>query len=150
MLNEPNQQDGRLDEPEELRLLTKSQLHKLLCTQFLLPAKECRAMTRQYLVKVHRGEVLRVDRMEILTFEAALTQEQMARIGSNNVTILVQRITLFLDQQALQPFGFLPGCYPEEGWIYRVARFLDRANVLGIFRLPIPDTPLPRIQASRM
>ena len=49
-----NQYDrGADNEPAEIRQLTKSQLYKLLAAEWILPNKDSRGVTREYLAGVY-------------------------------------------------------------------------------------------------
>ena len=68
-----NQYDrGADNEPAEIRQLTKSQLYKLLAAEWILPNKDSRGVTREYLAGVYLNQLFRVGRLELQQFEARL------------------------------------------------------------------------------
>lgn len=150
MLNIFNYQNARDDEEPETKALTKSQLYKLLASTYSLPSPDSRATSRSLLLRIRQNEVFRVERQVLLQFEANLALEDLVRQGSHNMTILVEKLTILLDQLGERPLGFLPGNYPEESWLYRVIRFVDQGNLLGVFKRSIPGAHVPDILASRM
>ena len=72
-------QNPNLDEPVELRELSKSKIYSQLASQWFLPQKESRGVTRAYLVQVHRGDVFRVQRQVILDYECRLTAAEIKK-----------------------------------------------------------------------
>lgn len=143
-------QEGRQNEPHELRQLTKSQIFKNLSLDYFLPQKESRAVSRTYLSRVHQNQVYRIERVALLQFEAILQEDELARAANQNVTILIERADSLLRQLGQRELGFLPGTYPDEGWLYRIIRFIDPSNLLCIFRRAVRNTVPPAIIASRV
>lgn len=150
MLNQPEEPQARAGEDPETRNMTKSQIFKLLSGTYFLPTFDSRALSRSYLLQVRRHAIFRIERHALLQFEATLELEHHAKKGSHNLTILVERLETLLQQLGERPLGFRPGCYPEECWVHRVVRFVDRSNLLEVFKLPIPGAIDPAILANRM
>ena len=60
MFNIPLDEADRQNEPEEIRSLSKKQLHKFIGIRKVLPDLDARCCTRAYLVRVHLEEVYSV------------------------------------------------------------------------------------------
>lgn len=150
MLNAVAVQGHRHNEEPETRNLSKSQLYKILAATFVLPASDSRAVSRSYLLRVRRDQVFRIDRHELLQFEADLEVRHHTKKGYHNLTILLERFAMLLEQLGFRELGFTPGNYPEESWVYRAVRFTDRSNILDVYRLPVPNAVEPDILSTRV
>lgn len=150
IVHEAEEVENRANEPELFRPLTKHAIYKLLSNEFLLPAKDSRAVTRGYLSAVYRNEVFRVNRVDILTFEARLTTEDLVRTSFSCLLTSIDRLSRLLELQNHRGLGFRGSSLPDECWLYRIARFVDAYNLLGLFRRRIPNAPRPDIDASTM
>jgi hypothetical protein len=149
MLN-PIDRAERLNEPAELRSLSKSKIYELISREYLIPHKEARCSTRQYLISVHLGNVYRVAREQILNFEVGLSLEEKVKASFFHMGILRNKVDLLLTQMQLQTFGFPDGTQADEDWFTRVIRFIDQHNLLGAFKIRIRNSQIPRCPAGRM
>lgn len=149
MIN-PVAEVGRENEPLALRHLTKNQIYTRLSNEFILPAKDSRAVSRAYLCSIHQGTVFRVERHLMLQFEANLQMDELARGPAQNVTLVIERTNGLLRQLQRQQLGFAPGCYPDEGFLFRIVRYIDRTNLLGIFRRAVREAIAPNILANQV
>jgi hypothetical protein len=149
MINPPIPQAANPDEPMAIRQWTKTKLYEHLNDTYLLPAKESRGVTRSYLVGVYTDRVYRVERSTMLQFESRITLAEQKKSVFYNVSLLVERLDRLLDQLGQNQLGFPEGSIPEEQWFTRVLRFADQNNILGGFRLPIRDAPVPELFSAR-
>ena len=72
MFNIPLDEADRQNDPEEIRSLSKKQLHKSTGIRKVLPDLDARCCTRAYPIRVHLDEVYSASREKLLTFEARL------------------------------------------------------------------------------
>lgn len=144
------QDNPRADEPEATRSLSKAQLFKTLSSEYFLPDKESRAMSRAYLVQVFENRVYRVHRHTILQFEAELQIDEVTRSTAHNITIVIERTNILLQQLGLNELGFRPSAFPDEGWLMRIVRHLDPTNLLNIFFRPVRGAVAPNVLAARV
>lgn len=70
----PNEREAiRLQEPEEIRDLTKKALHARLENEYYLPEQSARGVNRAYLVGIFTGQFYRVLLLDWKRFDAELT-----------------------------------------------------------------------------
>ena len=126
------------DEPEAVRHLKKKAIYKLLAEQFLLPEENSKGVHRRYLVGVYRGDYFRISAMEYKRFEVELTPLQLKKtpfISSGDVFAKISRL---LQEMGIPPLGFEVGLFPEDTWLYKVVRFVDRSNATGVYLAIVP------------
>lgn len=145
-----NNEPDAVDEPAQLRGLSKSRLHEEIAKTYFIPELDSRCCTRQYLIQVFRGDVFRVRRQDILGFEVTLTPDMSLKSTFFNIGLLRERASVYLTQLGHRPFGFPINCNPDEQWFVRTLRYIDPFNVLGAFRCRIPGAPVPACLAGRM
>lgn len=148
MIN-PVEVEGNLDEPLAIRGVSKTKLYRDLSDTFYLPKKDSRGITRSYLVRVYSNQVYRLERHLLLQFEAGLSVQESKKSAFYSVNLLAHRLERLLHQLHEQPLGFGDGVTPEEEWFTRVLRYVDRTNILGGFRVPVRDNPVPNIFCAR-
>ena len=133
--------DERVNEPQEIRDLTKTKLYENLCEQWLLPPKESKGVNRNYLVNVFRNQVYRVPLMDFKRFEVELTPMQMKRNNLVNLTYIMRKLNRLLEEREQRPLGFGEFVVPDENWLVKVARWADRSNLLEFFQMPVTRAP---------
>ena len=74
----------------------------------------------------------------------------MVKITNQKLSIIVERLNMLLQQIALPQLGFAEGIYPEESWVMRVVRYIDRVNLLGCYVRGIRNVVEPNIPAMRV
>lgn len=141
---------NRSDEPAELRTQSKNQIYSLLKTQFMLPEKDSRGVTRSYLISVYKKQFYRVERSDLLAFESKLTLQEQVKNSTLSVSQIVIRMDALLRQLGEAPLGFSEFNCPDEQWCWRIARFLDRANLLNLYKSPVEGSAVPDIPAGRV
>jgi hypothetical protein len=67
-----------------------------------------------------------------------------------NVGLLVRRLDVLLQQTGRLPLGFEQTALPDEDWLLRLVRFIDRTNILGAYRRAVRNSQPPDIPASQM
>lgn len=148
MFNVPEQNLG--NDPEELRGHSKNQIYKLLSAQYILPDKEARGVTKAYLIQIYRNQVFRVQRNEIMEYEAHLRLEDNLKSAFASLPLSVTKLNIHLRLLGHLETGFSALVYPDEVWLSRVIRFTDPYNVIGYFKSRILNAPLPDSIAGRM
>ena len=148
MLNQV--EEGRNEEPEQLRSLSKSKIYELLNRNYFLPDKDSRCITRSYLVAVFNNTVYRVEREALLNFEVGLRFEEKVKSSFFHIGILRQRADTLLHQLGFLPFGFPNNTNADESWFVRVLRMIDPYNVLGAFKTRVNQSILPRTPSGQM
>ena len=133
------------DEPVELRELSKSKIYAQLASQWFLPQKDSRGVTRAYLVQVHRGDVFRVQRQVILEYESRLTAAENRKSTFYSVALLYDRLEAYLAEMQQRPLGFSLTNLPEEDWFSRILRYVDPYNVLEGFTIRVNGSPSPPV-----
>lgn len=139
----PARLQDNADEPEAIRHLKKKAIYKLLTETWMLPEECSKGVHRRYLVAVYRAEVLRINAMEFKRFEVELTPAQLKKtpfISSGDVFAKISRL---LTEMGLPPLGFEVGLFPEDTWLYKVVRFIDRTNATGVYLEPAPPRAQP-------
>lgn len=138
------------EEPAFARGLSKAALYKFVGSRFVLPDLDARCTTRPYLIRVQQGEVFRVSREDLLTFEARITSDETTKASFFHIGVLRERLDRFLELTNQPRFGFPPGSNPDDGWFVRILRYVDRSNILLGFKRAVANSQVPRNQAGRM
>lgn len=131
----------RQDEGPETRSLSKKELYNLVALSWMLPPFNSKGITREYLLKVLRNEVFRIDTKAWRTFEYELMPHQQKRTAVINNSLMVQKLTVMLSLTGNKPLGFSTYDPPDQNWLYKVARFVDVANFMEAFEAKINDPP---------
>ena len=137
----------RDNEGPETRNLEKKPLYDMLAAIYNLPPYGSRAVTREYLLKVFRGEVFCVKNNELRHFEADLTPALTKRNGDPNNGILVKKLNILLQSKGLPQLGFTHFDAPDtvskfhQVWLFRIARFIDQSNLAELFEKEVTAEP---------
>ena len=131
----------RQDEGPETRSLSKKELYNLVAASWMLPPFNSKGITREYLLKVQRNEVYRIDTKAWRTFEYELQPHQQKRTAVINNSLMVQKLTVMLSLTGHKPLGFTMYDPPDQNWLYKVARYVDYANFMEAFEAKIRDPP---------
>lgn len=140
---QPITDKGRPNEDPETRDLDKRKLYNLLAIRNFLPPLSTKGVTREYLIKVYKGEVYTVLIFDLKHFEVELSTSMLKRVGIPNNSLLVRKLNGLLASRDLPPLGFDDFEPPDEvrlhnkNWLYRVARFVDVNNILQFFETPV-------------
>ena len=103
---EEERRNPRESEGPETKSLEKKALFDMLAVLYYLPPFGGRAVTRDYLLRVHRGTIFRVRNSELRHFEADLTPQLTKRNGDPNNGLLVKKINILLEARSLPTLGF--------------------------------------------
>ena len=125
--------NNNLNEGEETRGLSKDKLYNRLAEEWLIPPIHSKGVSRAWLLQVWNGGVFRVGLRDYKTFEADLTPTHFKRNGFTNLIHLMLRINQLLESRQQLGLGFHQFCVPDEKWLGKVARYVDRGNVLEFF-----------------
>ncbi len=137
--------EGATDNIDELELDStrgrpKHEVYSIVSEKYFVPAWTSKGVTREYLLRVLRDENFRVEKKAVKKFECDLTDKQQKRNGNQSCAFIVKKINLLLSEDGKKALGFTEFDLPEQNWLYRIARFIDRENVLELFEDPV--TPL--------
>ena len=135
------------DEGPDTVHLQKNELYELVARDYFIPPCGSRGVTREYLLKVRDNRVFRITNQEMKTFEYSLEKGQTRKTAVVNNGLLVYKINQLLASRKLADLGFTPYNIPEQGWLYRMARYIDTTNLLEFFDLPLATEAFPT-QAS--
>lgn len=149
MWNQEEAQGGNA-EPEPFRTMTKTKIYEMIGREFYLPNKECRCITRTYLIRVHQGTVFRISHQALLNFEVNISPEEKAKSMNFNIGMLRDKASALLELLGQREFGFDRNQNPEEGWFCRILRFIDQFNILNAFRVRVRNGERPLILPVRM
>lgn len=141
--------DPHLEEPAAIRNLSKSKLYDLMARDFFIPSRECRCVSRVYLVQVFQGTVFRVQHFELLNFELNLSIDEKVKSMHFNIGALKEKADALLVLLDRLPFGFPRSLNPEENWFSRILRMVDPWNILAGFRMRVRNAPMPTIFPMR-
>lgn len=150
MWNPPENPNAE-NEPAALRGLSKSKLYELVSREFFIPSKECRCVTRSYLVAVHEDLVWRVRHQQILQFEIPLSVDEKLKSPFFNIGVLKAKGNALLRLTGQHELG-LPenDLNPSDPWFTRVIRYIDPWNILKAFKTRVQGIPPPNILPARM
>lgn len=139
---------GDIPQPDEgldTKNLEKKELFDMVAAVWCLPPYSSKGVTRDYLLKVNRNAVFRVNTNELRRFEIELCKEAQKKIGTINNALLVRKLNILLQSQRREELGFTEYEIPESNWLHRVARYIDQTNLLEVFERPVrPEPPLTR------
>lgn len=138
---EPISERGHPGEDSDTKSLDKRAFYTMLTKIYCLPPFTSRGMTRDYLLKVHRGQVFRVESLALRHFEVELTPEMNRRVGLLNNCFLVRKVNVLLSSRGQPVLGFDEFDPPEETWLYRVVRYIDPTNILEFFEAAVEQEP---------
>ena len=140
------QQDvPQVDKGLDTKNLEKKELYDMLSTVWHLPSYSSKGVTRDYLLRVHRDQVFRVNFNELKRFEVELAKDMLKKIGTINNALLVRKLNILLVAQERRELGFTEYEIPESTWFHKIARYIDQTNLLEIFeRLARPEASLTR------
>ena len=140
---QPTAERGHPNEDAATRDLDKKKVYNMLALRNFLPPFTTKGITRDWLVRVHRGEVYTIPLYELKHFEVELTLQMNRRVGIPNNSLLVRKIDDLLRSRGDPGLGFDIYEPPDEvneyyqNWLYRVARFVDPHNMLQFFECPV-------------
>lgn len=131
------------DEPEAIRHLKKKALYKQLSEQWLLPDENSKGVNRAYLVAVYNARVFRASLLDYKRFEIELTPRQLKKTPFLNTADAYVKMERLLAELALPGLGFEIGAFPEDNWLYKIIRYVDRNNATGVYLEPIRNARVP-------
>ena len=127
----------------ETKNLQKNELYEIVSSNYMLPPVNSKGITREYLLKVKNGEVFRVENMDYKQFEYNLNKSHQKKVGIINNSLLVKKLNILLRERRQPELGFTEFDLPEQSWLYKVARYIDRTNLLEFFEAsPCTEPPL--------
>ena len=131
------------NEGVQTKNMNKRDLYELLSEDYLLPACESKGVNREYLLKVHNDEVFRVKLAEYKLFEFGLEKSHNKKVGIINNSLLIKKLNMLLLEEGKKELGFTENELPNEAWLYKIARYIDRTGRLEFFESsPFPPEPL--------
>ena len=136
------------DEPEEIRMLTKSHIYDQLSNRLFLPDKHSKGVNRRYIVGVYTNEYFNVEEVVLKRFEIDLTPGHLKKAPFVSLPDLYTKVNQMLRELNRLPLGFPPGAIPEEKWLIRVTRYLDPHNVTRRLPTSHPKRTTSRIRES--
>ena len=139
-----NNGGAHANEGPETRDLSKDKLYERLADQWLIPPIHSKGVCRGWLIQVWNGTVYRVSNREFKLFEAEISGNHMKRNGFTNLLHLMLRINQLLVSRQQPVLGFNDFCVPDEKWLAKIARFVDRTNVLEFFQMPVDQITVLR------
>lgn len=140
--------NGRTSEGPETKSLQKNQLYELVSKDYFLPPCASRGVSREYLLKVREGSVFRITNNEWRHFEFGLNKDQQRKGGMVNNAILMRKLNMLLKDRGQPTMGFDEYNIPEQNWLYKVARYIDKTNLIEFFDYPVLNEADPTPQSS--
>jgi hypothetical protein len=131
------------DEGLDTLKLQKNELYDLVASEYVLPPSASKGVTREYLLSVKNGSVFRVTHQSWKTFDFKLNKDQLRKSQMISNPILVRKLNLLLQSKSEKPLGFDEFNVPEQNWLYKIARYIDRTNLLEFFDQPVDNEPAP-------
>lgn len=129
---------GDPSEPAQIRTKTKKQLYDQLAEELLLPSLNSKGLNRKYLVAVYKKDVYTLNRLDYRRFEAELSPNQLKKNNLTNLAYILKKLNAILREKGEKTLGFPDHWVPEEEWLVKVARYVDRKNVMEFFKLSLP------------
>lgn len=133
----------REDETPETKDLSKQKLYEMVDRDWMLPPASSKGITREYLLAVRNGDVFRVKHADYKTFDFNVSKAHLRKIGEVNNALLVRKLNRLLQAREQKELGYTEYNLPEQNWLYKVARYIDRTNLLEFFEAaPVEEPPL--------
>ena len=145
---ELNSGGKREDESLDTQRLNKVQLYELVETTWDIPSYGCKSITREYLLRVKDDEVFRVDREVMRKFDFELTKKQNKKMAIVNLGYVVRKLKVLMAEKRMKDLGFEEWEAPEQVWLMRMARYIDKENVLELFEEALVVPPNYRSNSS--
>lgn len=121
--------------------LSKHALYNIVEDKYVIPAFISKGVTRDYLLKVYKDEVWRIEVNVMKRFEFDLTSSQNKKVGIINNSYVMRKLNILMQEKQMKPLGFDEFELPEQTWLFRVARFIDKENLLELFETHITLPP---------
>ena len=138
------------DESRETARLNKYDLFELVEATWDLPSFSCKALTREYLLRVKNDEVFRVDKETMRRFDFGLSKKQNKRMAIVNLGYVVRKLKVLMAEKQMKELGFEEWDTPDQVWLMRMARYIDQENVLELFEEALVPVPQLRNNSSLM
>jgi hypothetical protein len=119
------------------KLGEKKTLYSVLADEYFLPPRESRGVTKAYLDKVKDGMVFKVETLTLNRFLAELRPSHLKRSVYTCKFEAYSKIDKLLVEREALRLGFEEGQIPDGTWLYKVARYLDQANLCGLFEVAL-------------
>jgi hypothetical protein len=148
--------DGDGERPEEKirtgwpQVGAKKALYARLADLFSLPPRDSKGVTLKYLERVEEGTVFRVEIIELNKFLAGLRPSQLRKAGFTCKYVALKKMDRLLAELGKPGLGFEPGIIPDGTWLYKIARFIDPANVCGIFEVALEEIPRTQVDSFKV
>ena len=128
-----HQRSLRENDPET-KDLSKTKIYNRLDDLYLLPPILSKGVNRAWLVEVWNDRVFRVSLRDWKQFEAGLSNKPYKKNSHTNLLHMVGRLNALLRAKGHHELGFPAFVVPDEKWLDKIARFVDRANLLEYFK----------------
>lgn len=115
----------------------KKKLYKTLADRYFLPPRDSTGVTLRYLERVEHGTVFRVSLLTLKRFLAELTTSQLKTSVYTCKFEAYDKLNRLLAERGQPTLGFEDGLVPDGKWLFRVARYVDRADVCGLFEVAL-------------
>jgi hypothetical protein len=119
------------------KLGEKKTLYSQLADLYFLPPRESKGVTKAYLDKVKAGTVFRVETLTLKRFLAELRPSQLKKSVYTCKFEAYSKIDTLLTEREMPRLGYEEAIVPDGTWLYSMARYLDRANVCGLFEVSL-------------
>ena len=130
-------------EGADTKNLSKNELYELVAEDYVLPPVSSKSVTREWLLKVRSGEVFRITHLEYKNFEFTLNKSHSRKVGIINNALLVKKLNDLLEDRGEPELGFTEFDLPEQNWLFKIARYIDKTNLLEFFEsAPEQEPPL--------
>lgn len=133
-------QQVQLEEPAAFHGRDKKQIHTEFSGRLFMIHYACKANTRQYLVQVALEQVYLVERQEMEHFWADLSDDERGVTPYFSAAVAFRRLQEMLANQNQLPLGMTADKLPDEEWIIKMLRFVDRKNITATFKRRVQGT----------
>jgi hypothetical protein len=128
----------------------KKALYGRLAETFSLPPRDSKGVTVRWLKSVEEGTVFRVGVVELNKFLAGLVPSQLRKAAFTCKYVAHKKVDRLLAEMGKPGLGFEAGIVPDGTWLYKVARFVDPANVCGVFQVSLTQVPTVQVDSFRV
>lgn len=125
------------DEGPETRSLSKLGLYNQLNARFFLPHPESKGVNRRWLLQIYNGNAYRIEHSILRRFEFDIPKSLQKKASLVSLMDVVVKLDRYLVELGQKTLGFQDGIIPEEEYLLKVLRYVDQANIMGVFSGPI-------------
>lgn len=127
------------NEPVQIRGFKKQAAYDIVAHEWFLPAATSKCLTRHYLAQVCLHQVFRSPKTDVLNFWNALPANAQGLATFFSAEIAFLKLERLVQDIGGAVLGITIGNMPDQDWIVKLLRFIDRFNMSCMFKAACPN-----------